>query len=179
MLIILDGTWSHKTGHNAPLHAQSHERSLSVSDSITHFVHAGVPAHKLIMGIPLYGRSFTLKNAGNNGVGAPIYGAGNAGPITRTRGSLAYYEVCMNLKKGKWTRVWDSRSQVPYCHHGNQWVSYDDVQSVTLKAQYAVQRGLGGTMVWSIETDDFHGVCDGQRNPLMHAISNVVRSNES
>ena len=31
--------------------------------------------------------------------------------------------------------------------------------------------GLGGSMVWSVETDDFQGLCGfGTKNPLMNAI---------
>ena len=38
-----------------------------------------------------------------------------------------------------------------------KWVSYDNERSVKLKADFAYDMELGGVMVWSIETDDFHG----------------------
>ena len=44
--------------------------------------------------MPLYGRTFTLANPANNGIGAQAVGAGgNAGPITRLVGTLGYNEV--------------------------------------------------------------------------------------
>lgn len=51
-----------------------------------------MPAEKVVMGIPTYGRSFTLASA-ETAVGAPASGPGATGPITKSSGFLAYYEV--------------------------------------------------------------------------------------
>ena len=40
----------------------------------------------------------------------------------------------------------------------DKWVSFDNEQSVKLKADLAWDQGLAGVMVWSIETDDFQGL---------------------
>ena len=53
---------------------------------------SGAPKSILIMGVPFYGRSFTLQNRNENGVGAPAT-AGKAGKFTREAGFLAFYEV--------------------------------------------------------------------------------------
>ena len=53
----------------------------------------GAPAEKLIVGFPAYGHNFILRDASNNGIGAPTSGAGPAGPYTREAGFWAYYEV--------------------------------------------------------------------------------------
>lgn len=59
----------------------------------------GAPKEKLIMGFPTYGRSFTLSNTMDTGLGAPSIGRGTAGPYNRESSVLAYYEVrfCMQL----------------------------------------------------------------------------------
>lgn len=59
----------------------------------------GVPAEKLLMGIPTFGRSFTLASA-DIGVGAPSSGPGLPGPFTKEEGTLAYYEVCLLAGEG-------------------------------------------------------------------------------
>lgn len=41
----------------------------------------------------MYGQSFSLANAQENGLNAPAYGGGEAGDFTRARGFLSYYEV--------------------------------------------------------------------------------------
>ncbi|KAH3871503.1 hypothetical protein DPMN_034706 [Dreissena polymorpha] len=53
----------------------------------------GAPKHKLLAGIGLYGRSFTLQTPANNGFGAATIGAGRAGIYTREPGFLSFYEV--------------------------------------------------------------------------------------
>ena len=45
------------------------------------------------MGMPMYGQSFSLADASENGLNAKTYGPGQAGEFTRAGGFLAYYEV--------------------------------------------------------------------------------------
>lgn len=53
----------------------------------------GTPASKLILGIPTYGRSFTLASSSDTGVGSPATGPGTPGPFTKEAGLLAFFEV--------------------------------------------------------------------------------------
>ena len=53
----------------------------------------GCPRKKVVIGIPTYGRSFTLVDGKNHELGAPASGAGAQGQYTSTPGFLAYYEV--------------------------------------------------------------------------------------
>lgn len=53
----------------------------------------GTPANKLVLGMPTYGRSFTLASSSDTGVGAPATGPGAPGPFTKEAGLLAFYEV--------------------------------------------------------------------------------------
>lgn len=45
------------------------------------------------MGMPMYGQSFSLADANENGLNAKTYGPGQAGEFTRAGGFLAFYEV--------------------------------------------------------------------------------------
>lgn len=58
-----------------------------------YWVTQGTPKSKLIIGMATYGRSFTLQDPTNFGIGAPVSGSGKAGNTTRSAGFLAYYEV--------------------------------------------------------------------------------------
>ncbi|KAM9211844.1 chitinase-3-like protein 1 isoform 2-T2 [Dugong dugon] len=66
--------------------------------------------------------------------------------------------------------------QVPYATKGNQWVGYDDQESVKSKVQYLRNRQLAGAMVWALDLDDFRGSFCGQnqRFPLTSTIKDVL-----
>ena len=43
----------------------------------------------------------------------------------------------------------------PYAYSGNIWVSYDTPGAAADKAQYIVDRNLGGAMFWDLASDDY------------------------
>jgi chitinase len=53
----------------------------------------GADSDKLVLGIPTYGRSYTLLNEDSTEIGAPTDGPGVEGVKTKEKGFLAYYEV--------------------------------------------------------------------------------------
>lgn len=53
----------------------------------------GADRDKLVLGIPTYGRSYTLLNEDVTDIGAPTDGPGAQGDATREKGYLSYYEV--------------------------------------------------------------------------------------
>lgn len=61
--------------------------------SLNYWIEKGAPPKKIIMGMPLYGQSFTLADPKKNGLNANAPGPGTAGEYTRAAGFLAYYEV--------------------------------------------------------------------------------------
>lgn len=62
-----------------------------------YWVKQGAPVSKLNLGLPFYGRSFTLDDPSKNGLMAPVTVGGNAGEYTGEAGFLAYYEVNNHL----------------------------------------------------------------------------------
>lgn len=59
-----------------------------------YLVSLGAPRHKLLVGIPFYGQSFTLASMTDTDPGAPSNGPGRPGKFTNQPGMLAYYEIC-------------------------------------------------------------------------------------
>lgn len=108
------------------------------------------------MGMPLYGQSFQLENAKNNGLNAKAPGPGQAGEFTKAAGFLAYYEICDRVNNKGWTIVQDPKRRMgPYAYKGNQWVSYDDKQMIRIKSEFIRRMDLGGGMIWALDLDDF------------------------
>ena len=95
----------------------------------------GAPKEKLVMGMPLYGQSFTLSSASNNGLNAPTSAPGLAGPFTGQGGLLAYNEICYKVKNEGWTVVGPTSQMGPYAYKDKQWVSYDDPATIRKKVR--------------------------------------------
>ncbi|XP_047641001.1 chitinase-3-like protein 2 isoform X2 [Phacochoerus africanus] len=174
------GSWEKPlvTGHNSPLRKGQLDRGTTsyynVEYAVGYWLNKGMPAEKVVMGIPTYGRSFTLASA-ETAVGAPASGPGAAGPITESSGFLAYYEICQFLQGAKIVRLQDQ--QVPYAVKGNQWVGYDDVESVESKVQFLKSLNLAGAVIWSIDMDDFTGKsCSQGPYPLVQAVKRSLGS---
>ncbi|XP_059611118.1 chitinase-3-like protein 1 [Phlebotomus argentipes] len=166
------------TGQNSPLYSSPKESSsvatYNMHSAVNAWIQAGATASQLVLGIPLYGKSFTLASASNNGLGARSSGPGPKGPYTDEPGTLNYIEVCEKLIQGGWTTVWDDDQKVPYSYKGTEWIGYDNAESVKGKTEYAKSRGLGGVMIYSLEQDDVYGACGGGKYPLMNSIKSAL-----
>jgi len=75
---------------------------------------------------------------------ASASGPGDPGKFTLQAGMLAYYEICQQVTSHRWTKVPATSERGPYAHRLNQWVGYDDVNSVKVKAEFVKQEGYGG-----------------------------------
>ncbi|KAK8769481.1 hypothetical protein V5799_014055 [Amblyomma americanum] len=83
--------------------------------------------------------------------------------------------VCKVISNGG-KRIFDKQSKVPYVIDKKNWISYDDVSSVELKARWILSEGFGGIMTFSLNCDDHTGATspEGVRFPLHKKIKEVV-----
>ena len=89
--------------------------NIAKDGGISYWNEKGAPLHKLLLGTPFYGRSFTLTTV-NTAPGAASSGKGGTpGNYTEEEGFLAYFEVCSLLKEGGWMEETDSDGN-PYMH---------------------------------------------------------------
>ncbi|CAG2067180.1 unnamed protein product, partial [Timema podura] len=87
------GTWDKRTGANAPLRPTDLNDKLNLEFSIKYFLKLGVPPNKLIMGLPLYGRTFFVEGLTEvTSLGDPAQEKGFQGPYTREDGFMGYNE---------------------------------------------------------------------------------------
>ena len=150
----------------------SNNNQFSVQDWLS----KGCPKNKLIVGIPTYGRSWTLSGSSTS-LGSSASSGGTPGTFSGEAGFLMYNEICVNIASQGWTKVSDpSGNMGPHAHKGNQWVGYDDVDMVTRKAQYILDNGLGGGMFWDLPSDDFKNLCGEGTYPLIRSVHSLLSS---
>lgn len=147
MTYDIHGTWDRYTDLNSPLYRNSDsspQYKWSVDDAINTWLNAGFPAEKIVMGIPFYGYVYNAVGSTNNG----LYQTYSGGA------SISYANIVANyLNKVGFIRYFHAESKVPWLFNGATYISYDDEQSIGLKAQYIKTKGLGGAMVWELSQD--------------------------
>ena len=97
-----------------------------------YWVKLGAPASKINIGLASYGRTFTLQNPSAHSVGAPVKGGGRMGRFTQEEGYMAFYEVCDFVGRGA-SVFWIDEQRVPFAVSGDQWLGFDDDQSLRIK----------------------------------------------
>ena len=135
-------------GHHANLFAsESYDLEDSGDKAFQEYTHAGVPAGKLVLGIPFYGRSWIMKSADNRGINRPIASVGLEGGYTFIKDTLAH--------QPGFVRYWDDQSKAPYLFNATtkQLVTYDDEESVKLKCEFVKRHGMAGVMFWEYSSD--------------------------
>jgi len=137
------------TGHHAALRrsATSAANERSVESAVRQYLAAGVPASKVVVGVPFYGRAFADVTAQNDGLDQ-TYG--------KYEGDHPWPQLVADfIDRNGYARRWDATAQVPYLWNAQTrvFVSYDDPQSLKLKAEFVKSNALGGMMYWEQSQD--------------------------
>lgn len=165
MTYDMEGGWSGNAGHNSPLY---NDNGFSWDQTFKYMTQQkGVKGEKINMGAAFYGRG--VVTSGTAALGAPTVQKLQNNPPDGWINTAAdftnwalfqgapYYYYIKNNSSG-WTRVWDDKAKVPYLIKGNYFLSYDDPESIKLKADYIVLNNAGGAIVWETFGDmEFSG----------------------
>ncbi len=151
MAYDLHGTWESTTNFNAPLYKAAKDpadASLNVDASAQEYLKAGVPADKLVVGVPFYGRGWKGVPNTNNGLYQSSTGAAQG---QFEEGAFTYTELKDNYLS-TYKRTWNEEAQVPWLYNPDTgiFIGYDDPESIAAKAGYVKDQGLGGIMIWEL-----------------------------
>jgi chitinase len=115
---------------------------------VREFLSAGIPAAKLVMGVPFYGRGWRDVHPAADGLYQP--GVAVVG-MNLSYGQLAEAVI----GRAGFSRRWDAAAQAPFLWNANEriFISYDDPESLRRKASYVRAKGLGGVMFWQYAED--------------------------
>ncbi len=139
-----NGPWQNSTGFVAPLYQTPFDPDANnnVDATIRGYFDAGVPASKMVLGIPFYAYGWTVSGdtqAGQYVAGVPV-DQGDA---------FTYIETLMSTFK----EYRDPQGKTPFLFNGKQFWTYDDPVSIREKIRYARAKGLAGAMVWNLSDD--------------------------
>src|SRR5208283_3542260 len=121
------------TGHHAPLFTNPADpKNISADKSVQQYEQAGVPAAKLVLGVPFYGHVWGEVRDQNHGLFQPGKPVPNA---------FASYNEISAWLNDRFTRYWDAAASAPYLYNPAKqiFVSYEDPQSLKLKCQYVLE----------------------------------------
>jgi chitinase len=172
MTYDMAGNWGGwQSWHHSALYDEAPNRPSSVSSSIQAYLDAGVPAVKLGIGIGFYGSCW-------RGVSEPRVPLDGRPGVSQGNGDNAMsYTNILRDYMAPGARRWDAAARVPYLSfargagpQGCTFVSYEDEESIAAKGAFARDRGLGGTIIWTIAQGRVPTAPAGSRDPLLAAV---------
>ena len=143
----MHGPWDTYADLNAPLYRpleSSPQAKNSVYDSLTAYLSSGVPAKKLVLGMPFYGYVYEGVESRNNGLYSTFTTAKSVGYDTLRSKYLnnPAYKVFRHDK-----------AQVPYLYGNGAFLTYEDPRSIADKVSLANSLGLAGVGAWELSQD--------------------------
>lgn len=143
------GSWDSTSGHQANLYPASDSGNAQASKysterAVTDYIAAGVPASKIVLGMPIYGRSFEA----TAGIGQTYTGVGSGS----WENGVWDYKV---LPKAGATVITDVKAGATYSYDSSskELITYDTPAMVSTKVDYLKSKGLGGSMFWEASGD--------------------------
>lgn len=145
------GSWDQTTGHAANLYASPGNPEITkvnTHQAVQDYIAGGVPSEKIILGIPLYGRSFLSTESQ---LGLPFQGY--ATNTSTDDGVWLYRDL---PRAGASTTVHVDRDSVgawSYDPQTRELVAFDNIETANIKADYILDHRLGGAMFWEAAGD--------------------------
>ncbi|KAI0302660.1 glycoside hydrolase [Russula brevipes] len=140
MAYDFSGSWDKIANHQANVFGGP----ISASQAVQWYISQGVPCHKVVLGVPLYGRSFL----NTDGPGTPFSGLGQG-----SWESGVYDYRALPLPGSHILRDERVLASWTYDYGRKEMVSFDDEAVGRWKGEYIAREDLGGAMFWELSGD--------------------------
>lgn len=141
-----------KTRPHSPLYKSSSEMgkwssTFNTDYAVTRYLQEGVPASKIVIGVPFYGLGWEGVPDVNNGLYQKPAGEARDAPYNKLKDLKGFHLYRDAETKALW--IFNPQSMVFW--------SFDDPASLSVKMDYVKKHNLGGVMFWEISGDDANG----------------------
>jgi len=126
---------------------------IDIESSTLPLWYDGVPPSKINLGIAYYGRGFTLSDKKCRDIGCPYVGGSKPGPCTSSTGVLSLREITQLVNGNIATPRLLPNLMIKQISWDDQWVGFDDQETIGMKEKWGDEHCLGGTAIWSIDFD--------------------------
>ncbi|KAI9798404.1 MAG: hypothetical protein M1833_004798 [Piccolia ochrophora] len=106
---------------------------------------------KINFGVAYYGRGYTLSDPACSDLECGFSGASKPALCTNFGGVMSNIEIETIIKEKALTPKLIPDAMVKQISWDDQWIGYDDAETVALKVAWANDHCMGGTMVWSVD----------------------------
>ncbi|MFR2838757.1 MAG: glycoside hydrolase family 18 protein [Zhenhengia sp.] len=121
----------------------------STEENIELFIKKGVPPEKLIIGAAFYSRQWKNVENKNNGLHSYAGSASEYGPV--------YTKLIRDyVNKNGYIRYWDEVAHAPYLFNGDNFITYEDEDSLKYKCYLVKKWKIAGIMAWEYSYDEEH-----------------------
>lgn len=193
------GAWDPTTSFDSPFGydpidpTPDIDLTTSTAWTVGYYLLRGVPASKIVVGVPFYAKQYIRVNMANNGLYPPFDNTGLSGDVLTAGGSTTptYHElvdvagvVSGNGRKGAngYTCLWNRPAAEPWLWNpaaphtladgstvtAPTFISFDDPQSLHERVQPVKGLRLRGAIVWEISQDS-------DSHDLVNALQSIRR----
>lgn len=192
------GAWNDRSGHHTALYGNpddpTYDHGLSIDQTVQYLEKKGAVKEKIVIGAAFYSRGWNKVKKGTNtelpglfqpaeknnrdADQTPTYGAKNEIPLALGDGGRAAgawsYRIIADLKNQTpgLKEYWDKVARAPYLYseQTGEFFTYDNIKSVSEKANYIKDNKLAGMISWMQSQDKASSVNAERRDELTTAI---------
>jgi chitinase len=130
--------------HHAAFKPSEHT-TLSVIESVDLHVEAGIPIHKLTLGLPFYGRGVD-----------PIPNFLDYRNLINRNGTIGFINRNEEILLEGYAEKWDEEAQAPYWAdpEGKIVLTFETPKSIIIKCEWLRAKGMLGAMYWEYNGND-------------------------
>lgn len=167
MTYDMGGFWDSYSWFNSALYGPPGDPVASLDWAVRVFVVAGIPRSQLNIGLPFYGYIY---------LGSGVIGPHVSYPSPLPSRNQITYSALVN-RYDLSHAVYDRNAHVPWLGLSDGWITFDDAHSIRAKVRYVQQQGLGGFIIWALDSDYLPS--QPIKHPLLNAVGLALHGEQS